>query len=379
MERAAPSDGRSRPEPTPEFEDRYGGSNFDPATLSINTTRGRAFHAVIGYAAWCQKNLAAQPRDERADAPRGFSDIPEVREILENHLDPSCERSLAVRAVYGWRYGTLLFIDSGWAVRNKERIFPPVEELADYRRAAWNAFVQFNQPHTKYIEVLQDEYKLAVECIGHTTLSRSWAGNPGERLAEHLMTYYWRGDLSLDSPLVKGFLETAPGELREHAIAFIGRSLHNTSGRVPKEVIERLMALWEDRLVNARKAKSVEPFRQEIAAFGWWLASGKMPEDWALEQLAQVIDLTGDVKPGHMVVEWLDSMSKKYPREAVSLLAALVEEDSRGWGIHLWRENARRIIEVALASENRDARQEARELINRLASRGHLEFRELLN
>ena len=46
-------------EPTPEYETRYGGSNMDPATLSINTTRGEAMHAVVRYATWVREEKQA--------------------------------------------------------------------------------------------------------------------------------------------------------------------------------------------------------------------------------------------------------------------------------------------------------------------------------
>jgi hypothetical protein len=37
-------------QPSPEYEERYGGTNMEPSTLAINTTRGEAMLAVIRYA-----------------------------------------------------------------------------------------------------------------------------------------------------------------------------------------------------------------------------------------------------------------------------------------------------------------------------------------
>ncbi len=44
-------------EPTPEYEARYGGSNTDPATLSLNVVRGQAIHTVFRYALWVRRHL----------------------------------------------------------------------------------------------------------------------------------------------------------------------------------------------------------------------------------------------------------------------------------------------------------------------------------
>ena len=47
------------PDPTPEYETRYGGSNMDPATLFSNTTRGEAVHTVVRFALWVRQHLGA--------------------------------------------------------------------------------------------------------------------------------------------------------------------------------------------------------------------------------------------------------------------------------------------------------------------------------
>ena len=44
------------PDPTPEYEAQFGGDNMDPLTLSLNTTRGRAMHAVLAAAMWAKRN-----------------------------------------------------------------------------------------------------------------------------------------------------------------------------------------------------------------------------------------------------------------------------------------------------------------------------------
>jgi hypothetical protein len=50
----------------------------DPYTMSINTVRGNAFHALFSYV-WCDRHQAAGPARE--------SRIPdEVKRILEDHL-----------------------------------------------------------------------------------------------------------------------------------------------------------------------------------------------------------------------------------------------------------------------------------------------------
>lgn len=122
------------PAPTPEDEARYGGSNMDPATLSINTVRGEAMHAVVRYALWVRRHQEV-PLHGQARVDRGFDEMPEVREVLELHLDPTRDPSLAVRAVYGQRFPWLVLLDSRWAAAHVGAIFPATPDQAPLESA----------------------------------------------------------------------------------------------------------------------------------------------------------------------------------------------------------------------------------------------------
>ncbi len=64
------------PNPTPEHEARYGGSNMDPATLSLNSMRGQAMHAVIQYAWWvCQSASKNENETSNRGATSSFDGI----------------------------------------------------------------------------------------------------------------------------------------------------------------------------------------------------------------------------------------------------------------------------------------------------------------
>jgi hypothetical protein len=97
-------------EPTPEYEERYGGSNMDPMTLAINTVRGEAIDAVIHYALWGHRHLEQQP-DGAALLARGLEEMPEVRTVLQRHPDPANDPAAAIRSLYGRWFPWLILID----------------------------------------------------------------------------------------------------------------------------------------------------------------------------------------------------------------------------------------------------------------------------
>lgn len=368
------------PDPTPEFEARYGGSNMDPATLSINTVRGEAMHAIVRYALWVRRHLKASP-DGRTSVGRGFDAMPEVRDVLDFHLDPDRDPSLAVRAVYGQWFPWLAFLDSRWAATRKDAIFPAAPDQEARREAAWEAYVVFCRPYDVAFELLKDQYAWAIERIGAYTAGKRHVGNPEQRLAEHLMELYCRGRLALDESdgLLKRFYAKADDNLRAHAMAFIGRGLNNTDGKVSQEILNRLKALWEYRLAAAKDAGSAVEFTKELAAFGWWLISNKFDVEWTLSQLYALLSLVHNVEPYHRVLERLAVIAAEFPLQAVQCIAQILPEDKDGWRIVAAREEVRVILATALGSSVPLAKSIAEDLIHLLGARGYWDFRDLLS
>jgi hypothetical protein len=365
------------PDPTPEHEAKYGGSTMDPATLSLNTTRGEAMHALVRYALWIRRLLETLP-EATSRIGRGLEEMPEVRATLDEHLSVSRDPSLAVRAVYGQWFPWLVLLDPDWARTQVSRIFSDSVSEHKFRDAAWQTYIIFNQPYNNVFDMLRDQYRAAVlhldEAKGETRL----LADPDERLARHLMTFYWRGKLDVREPegLFAKFWARASDKLRGYALGSEGRALHETKDPIPPEILARLRELWESRLETARGAPSPQDYREEMAAFGWWFVSEKFDDRWSLANLTEALHIAKKIEPDHLVVERLAALAGGRPLEAVRCLGVIVEADVDGWGIYGWREQAREVLEVA--TRDSAARPAAEEIIHYLGSRGYFEFRELL-
>jgi hypothetical protein len=361
------------PDPTPEYEERYGGTNMDPVTLSINSTRGEAIHAVIRYALWVRRHLEKQT-DSNDRLARGFDEMPEVREVLEAHLDVTHDPSLAVRAVYGQWFPELALLDPTWAEARKGRIFPLDEESQAYFDAAWNAYVVFCRPYDNVFDLLRDAYMHAVKRMGDLDDSTSWVENPDKRLIEHLMTYYWRGKVNLQDPLLVSFWEEASDMLRAYAIEFIGHALWQTESMIPPEITIRLQNLWNQRLSRAQEAPSKH--EKEVSAFGWWFVSEKLDPNWSVANLMAALKLVPKVKPGNKVIEHLARTVITHPLESVECLRRIAEGDREGWQLYGSRDEIRQILQVGLSHP--EVREEAEAVIHYLGSRGFHDYRDLL-
>lgn len=363
------------PDPTLEHETRYVGDNFAPWDMALNTVRGVAFHALIQYGLWC---LRASKGGDEGEA-LAFSGTPEVTEVLERHLDTSVDPSSAIRSVYGQFFPWIMLLDHEWAKANVGRIFPSAKAAAPFWNAGWGGYVLFVPPFDDVLDVLVDQYVFAIELLTEVEKQHR-RDRESERLSGHLMTYYWRGKLDSDGgkALLERFWQKAPPETRSAALRFIGISLKNTKHDLPEEIRRRLITLWESRMRAIIEADEKDRSPVELGEFGWWFASGALPDDWALDQLSQVLSLTTSVERERDTLTNLVSLFGAYPHKTAEIFEKLVNGTEKTWGLSLIREGVREMLRRMLEHEDRMIVEKARDLVNWLGARGHLEFRDLL-
>ena len=365
-------------DPNPGAEDESG-EKFDPSSLSINSTRGRALDAVFDYAWWLRRCSDSAHKAQR-QPPMTFESMPEVRDVLEAHLNVEREPTLTIRSTYGRHLTALAGLDWDWLRTHVERILLVAQDDPRPFSAAWESFVSFNQPNTTLLPVLIPSYQRAVAQIGKIPPMMRRPASPEDRLAEHLMVYYWLGSLEFGSAdgLLDGFYSAAPDELRGYATWFVGTSVSRWHDGAPPQVFDRLRNLIERRLDAAKQAASPEMFVEELANFGWWFTSKKFEERWSLETLLSVLRLTKKAEGEMDVVKLLLERCPRYPVECVLCLRLMVEGDRERWLLLEVEGDAIELLKQAMASNNPDAVSAARRLADELIARGHFGFRTLL-
>ena len=361
----------SDPDPTPDYEMKYGGANKDSIDhLSINTVRGEAIHTVIRYALWLRRSQ---------QEPSGFDEMPEVRQVLENHLDPNADPSLAIRSIYGQWLPWLTLISESWVIQNIVNIFPTETGLEKFRRAAWNAYIVFCSPYDNVFKLLVDQYSYAIDQLNSTSDTELSHHDPNKGLAQHLMTFCWRGQLSLDdSGLLTKFYKRSSVFLRKEAMEFIGHSLKNTKETLDPDIQTRLIALWESRLLAIQQSTQSDVDKVELTAYGWWFTSAKFDALWAIGQLRAVLDIIDYIEADHFVVEQLAELAETHLQLVLECLQIIIERNKTEWGIYSWNNEARKILMMALQSDDLKNQQIAKAVIDSLGRKGYWEFRELL-
>lgn len=357
----------THPDPTPEAEDQYGGTNMDPSSLSINTTRGEATHALLRFAWWTKKVLL---QDQPSAAVRG---------ALERLMDSRSEPSVAVHSAFGRWFGTIAWLDRQWAASVVGRIFPPEPEKVVYWWAAWSAFVVFDRPTTAAHELLRDEYRRALNVVGddNETLYFRAGRDHAEALAGHLLPYFvWGVDADPQEGLVRDLLKGKPS-VRAEFVEQAGRLLRDHGRDLESDVVQRLMGLWE------YMRSSIDPSEEtsailEVGRFSWWCGAEVLDTEWWLEQFQWVLSHSNQIDAAFVALEALPAAAHSDPQAAVDILDRLSRLRTESWLIQGHRDEAASVLATAISSSDARARRAAVRLVHDLGAREVADFSHLL-
>jgi hypothetical protein len=368
---------------TPGFETHYHSSNMTPVEASVNTVRGQAMHAVIKYMLWLLRHTNKEENQEEQKV-WDFEEIPEVRALLERHLNPEYDCSLTIRSVYGQNLPYLMSIDSKWTIRNLEIIFPKDKVLQELRDAAWEAYVAYNQASTDLFNLLREEYNHAVERMGAYTNKWQNRSRANEGLAAHLLNLYWYCELELDesNDLLDRFFVNAPAYNREEFMRQIAWRLRYGKSEIGSDLLKRLQRIWEWRVSKVICLAANDLQASDLRYFSWWFSSRKFEDEWAIAQLINAFKFGKNLDHDQELVKHLFTLAPSMPFSVINCLSLMAEANgirSHNWFDSYHQEDHRSILRSVLQFGDEETRITAKELINRLSARGIADFIDLLS
>lgn len=341
------------------------------ATGVQTSTRAVAMRLLIRYAHWAKATMGKQTT---------LVEQPEVRALLERHLDPSHDADPLVRAIYGETVPTLSWLDSDWFREHLQEIFPQDPEQRMLWDVAWRAYLDSGFPDRTGFSLLRGTYEHALALLEKSgPPAKIDRGTTEGLLAEHLGGLYLAGNLDFDPhDLFSRFIACASDELRARLVSMVRYSLERQSTAASADVannrllLERAQKLWSWRLPVMEGAPVLHA--REILAFGDWFGCAAFDMDWALALLERTLLLLGiwerfDNKPIHRLAE----LAGARPVACVRCLELLVLA-----GVHVIKEPAWVVLQTALSSGDTEAVRLAHETISRLIVRGRYEFENLL-
>lgn len=359
-------------DPRLEGEQMEEGLGRDLVNRAINSVRGEATQALVEHALWIKRHLK-----KSGQASVSMQDMPEVRDLFEARLDVNQEPSKSVRSVYGRLTPWLCHLDVEWFRHVSGLIFPESEALTSYWLAAWNTYVRYIHPDILLFDVIESNYRRAVDLVGSDPESEVQR-EATEGLGRHLIRLYWWGRIPLSSAdsLLAKFLTKVNPKGRAHVMNHVGRSLEKDD-QVPNEIRLRLQDYWASRLATAKAAEKRGDFSEELCEFAWWYRSGKLEEKWCLDQVGQYLEVITKLDDSTFLIEALAKSCERHPKESVGCFFRAVQRMSQQQYFYVREDEAKQILRVALVNQDLDVREigmRAQDLLLRL---GRFEFKSI--
>ena len=304
--------------------------------------------------------------------------MPEVRTWLEWQIQRK-NRSPMAFAIIGAHIGLLLWIDKYWLGNNIDSVFDIESDNTESGWAAWNTFLILTNPHVDFFRVLRKQYQFAVgKLVRLEPPARSQRGEgPLQRLAEHLVILYVRGELSRseDRELFGQFIRESHSFLRIHAIRFAGNTLLREDDKLTEPYTTRFRSLWE--LYWPTFGADDVLHGDESAPYMPWFTCKCLPADWQLTNFDAYVraSLPSRRDDVFVMVRMID-MARLDPSRTLALLDTLVRQDDTGRFLGE-REAMRGILSIAMRAGG-NARHLAERLIDHLGRCGQVEYGELL-
>jgi hypothetical protein len=341
------------PSPTPADEERVDVRADGIASLMLNSTRPQALQAAIFYGARVKEQV--EPT----------SGLPvEVRALLERHLDPRSDTSLAVRYGIGDLLSVLVAIDREWVTAVQPALFG--DEDSPFREAVWSGYLAHPQLYGDVFRILEPQYERAL-----LELEPAREATPDEaRLADHLMLMAELGAVTPGSPdgLIETFFVKAPAALAKTAVDTAGwRAWRLRDDPPDDEAAERLRHLWRRWADSAAIA--------DHGIFGWWFASSRLGDEWSLGELERIVADDVELDDLHAVLPRLATLVAGAPERIGELVDAIISDEIDADRLLAADDPLADIVTVLTQdSSSSRARKSGDAIIGRMRARGFVDF-----
>ena len=258
----------------------------------------------------------------------------------------------------------LVAADRDWVSERLPLLFP----LGRLGRITWEVYVEWFQPDPGMFVLLESEFLAAIRRLPDPAATTD---ESAKALVNHLAPLYWSGHLELDTGLLKEFFSLATVPQRAEFTKYVGLCFKHTDDRIEESILARAQELWASR---RRAIEEGITTAGEWSSFGWWFASAKFPDSWALRELRAVLAHQPNVDVPDAVADRLAMLAQSAPRDALECLWLLCADDPVGWRVSACRGAVESTVRQARRAGDPEVARLASELVSRLVAQGHVDF-----
>jgi hypothetical protein len=137
----------------------------------------------------------------------------------------------------------LAFWAETWLREHLEQILP-VQGQDDQSEIAWKTFIRLSHTNSKTFALFRQHYSAAIARMSQDVMGEHRHRDSRVSLGQILVVSYCRGILEQPDNMLEAFFTRAPESVRAEVMAFVGRSLAQSDGPIPPEILARLLLLW---------------------------------------------------------------------------------------------------------------------------------------
>ena len=334
----------------------YPNKNLDLFATSINSAIGGSMHAVMQYTVWNYHGLKKLDK-----TPDRLED--DVKILLEQRLDPDIDKTISTHAVFGFHIHNLFALDKKWTTQNIQNIFK-TGEFSILGDAAWESHLLQNA-YSDVFHGLYSEYEKRVGLLKTEKPKDDTLRDPSKEFSQHIAKLYLLKIEDSDK-IFELFLKNANDDLIGLCIEAMGRALdhHRKDGTVPKRDLKKL---WERKDI------------QKYPEIGWFFVNSPLERSYNIRIYLECLDSTkGKISPIYKIPEELARYAEEFPLLTILCVEKIIGVYQNNWEIYPMRDGIKKIVKTIKQSEDEEALEKSKKVINLLGQMGYEEFRELL-
>ena len=334
----------------------YPNENLDSYAISINSAIGRSMHAVMQYTVWNYHGLKKLDK-----TPDRLED--DVKIFLEQRLDPSIDKTISTHAVFGFHIHNLFALDKKWTTQNIQNIFK-TGEFSILGDAAWESHL-LQKVYSNVFHGLYSEYEKRAGLLKTEKPKDDKLRDPYKRFSQHIAVLYHQKIEGSDK-IFELFLKNANDDLIGLCIETIGRALerHRKDGTLPERDLRKL---WERKDI------------QKYPEIGWFFVNSPLERSYNIRIYLECLDSTkGKISPTYKIPEELARYAEEFPLLTILCVEKIIGAYQNNWEIYPMRDEIKKIVKTIKQSEDEEALEKSKKVINLLGQMGYEEFRELL-
>lgn len=329
----------------------YPREDLDAYGISINTTDGKTFHAMMKYAIWCKKQLKEK---------KIF--VAEVKELLSNYLEQKLPSTVSRQAVLGYYLPTLYYFDKKWIRSQLPNLFKNQNEVLS--RAAWDSYL-LRDVYNDVFNDLLNEYNSHIKKLNAPPFKDDRLWKFDERVIEHItLAYLFK--FKKAEKIFNYMLNHSHEKVLSHCAWHIGHILRGQKHRPNKSFdIDAFRKIWK----NSKLANNED--------LHTWVEYTPFNKTETLQLTYNSLKKsTKSIRFLSFLVEQLESYAKTHAQSTLKCLDLLIHTRANDPTFHIARENLRNVLQILL--QNKKTKKGTATLIHYLGELGYNEYKDLL-